>query len=382
MSASETVIRGLEGVVVSTTAMSKVFGDEGRLIYRGYDIADLAQHASFEEVVYLLWNGDLPSAMQLAELNEALTAHRTLPQPVLDMLASLPDDAHPMTALRTGASMLAAYDPNTEAEDDASRWECARRLVAAFPTIVAAFDRLRSGKAVVAPRSDMGHAANFLHMLTGESPSDTAVEAVDKYLVLLADHGFNASTFSARVTASTLADMYSAITTALGTLKGRLHGGANQRVMEMLESIGDPEDAEAWVGQAIENKERIMGIGHRVYKTVDPRAVVLRDMSDRLSKEGDPRLHRIAEIVADTAVARFEATRPDLHLYPNVDFYSAAVLAAAGIPTDQFTPLFAMSRVAGWSAHVMEQYADNRLIRPRAEYVGPTERKWVPIGDR
>jgi citrate synthase len=298
------------------------------------------------------------------------------------MLAGLPTDTHPMTALRTGVSLLAADDEDGDAEDDDSRRRTAERLVARMPTLVAAYERLRTGRAPVDPRTDLNHAANFLYMLTGSPPSDTAVRAIDAYLVLLADHGFNASTFAARVTASTMADMYSAITTAIGTLKGRLHGGAVERVMYMLEAVGTPENAEEWVLETVAKKERIMGIGHRVYKTTDPRATVLRAMSDELSKESDRRLHEIAEVVAATAVKYFDENRPDLKLYPNVDFYSAVVLNAAGVPTDQFTPLFAMSRVAGWTAHVIEQYADNRLIRPRAEYVGPTNRSWRPQSER
>jgi citrate synthase len=380
--AAQTVIRGLEGVVVSTTQMSKVYGDEGRLIYRGYEIADIAGRTTFEEVVHLLWEGDLPDSSRLGALQARLAAERALPEDVTLMLERLPQGTHPMTALRTGVSMLAAFDPDAEGEDDAARRRSAERLVARMPTLVAAYERLRQGHRPVAPRTDLGHAANFLYMMTGGSPSDTAVRAIDAYLVLLADHGFNASTFAARVTASTMADIYSAITTAIGTLKGRLHGGANERVMYMLESIGSPDRAEAWVMDTVTRKERIMGIGHRVYKTTDPRATVLRAMSRELSEDGDRRLYDVAEVVADTAVAYFDEHRPDLKLYPNVDFYSAVALHSAGIPTDQFTPLFAMSRVAGWSAHVIEQYADNRLIRPRAEYVGPTNRKWTPIAER
>lgn len=379
---SQTVVRGLEGVVVATTTMSKVYGTEGRLIYKGYEIADLAERTCYEEIAYLLWYGDLPDATQLAEMKSRLASERALPPAVVDMLRTLPPDAHPMSALRTAVSMLAAFDSDAEDESTEARWRTATRLVARFPTVVATFERLRAGYDPVAPREDLDHAANFLYMMTGAEPSPTAAGAIDTYLVLLADHGFNASTFSARVTASTLADVYSAITAGIGTLKGRLHGGANQRVMEMLAGIGSPDAAEEWVLDAIGRKERIMGIGHRVYKTMDPRARVLRRMSEALSAEGDPTMHLTADRVADTAVQHFEKMRPELQLYPNVDFYSAVVLHAAGVPTDQFTPLFAMSRIAGWLAHVMEQYADNRLIRPRAEYVGPTGRTWRPIEER
>lgn len=380
--AAPQVLRGLENVVVAQSAKSKVYGDEGRLIYSGYEIGDLAAHCGFEEIVYLLWHGVLPNQAQLDALGAELGANRALPEGVVDFLGQLPRDTIPMTALRTAVSLSAAYDADAEREEPEAYRRVAMRLVARMPTIIATFERLRQGQAPLAPRADLGHAANFLWMLNGSQPSPTATQAVDTYLVLLADHGFNASTFSARVTAATLSDMYSAITTAIGTLKGKLHGGANQRVMDMLVAIGDPDQAEAWVVDAIGRGERIMGIGHRVYKTLDPRAAFLRTMSDRLGEETGNRYVAIASKVADTAVAHFETKRPDLRLYPNVDFYSAAVLNAAGVPTDQFTPLFAMSRVAGWTAHVLEQYADNRLIRPRADYVGPQGLRWVPIEAR
>jgi citrate synthase len=380
--AAPTIFRGLENVVVAQSAKSKVYGEEGRLVYSGYEIQDLAGRTSFEEIVHLLWYGTLPDQAQLDGLKAELAAVRAIPRAVLDHLGGLPDDTVPMAALRTGVSLLGCYDPDAEVEDMAARRRIAVRLVAQIPTLIAAFERMRQSCDPVAPREDLGHTANFLHMLNGSAPTETATQAVDTYLVLLADHGFNASTFSARVTASTLADMYSAITTALGTLKGPLHGGANQRVMQMLESIGNPAEAPAWVLGQIEQGQRIMGIGHRVYKTTDPRATILRKMSEALATETDSHYHDIAIAVADTAVEYFETNRPDLKLYPNVDFYSAAVLHAAGVPTDQFTPLFAMSRVAGWTAHALEQYADNRLIRPRADYVGPQGRQWVAIGER
>jgi citrate synthase len=373
---------GLEGIVVANTQKSKVDGIAGRLIYCGYEIDDLARNASFEEVVFLLWNNRLPLADELAALDRDLKAARGLPEPVSAFIAAMPAEAVPMAVLRTVVSLLACYDPEAELETEEARQRVALRLVAQIPTIIAAFERRRNGLAAVAPRNDLSHAANFLYMMNGAEPGPAAVRAIDAYLVLLADHGFNASTFSARVTSATLSDLYSAITSAIGTLKGSLHGGANQRVMEMLERIGSPEAAEAWVMQAIENKERIMGIGHRVYKTLDPRAKILREMSREIAAETGSKYHAIGAKVADTAVAWFEANRPDLMLYPNVDFYSAGVLEAAGVPTDQFTPLFAMSRVAGWTAHVLEQYQDNRLIRPRGQYVGPLDQVWKPIAQR
>jgi len=375
---------GLENVVVAQSSRSSVDGDNGRLIYAGYRIQDLARNATFEEVAYLLWNGELPTGEALDRLDQELRAVREVPPGVLDVIRQLPTDAHPMAALRTAVSALGTLDPDAElaAEDSVARRRVALRLVAQMPTLIASIEHIRRGEALVPPRSDLTHAGNFLYMLSGKEPGPAATRAIDAYLVLLADHGFNASTFSARVTAATMADPYSAVTSAIGTLKGPLHGGANQRVMEMLEQIPDPEAAEGWVLDRLANKERIMGIGHRVYKTIDPRAAILREMSEAQAAEGDSTYHDIAARIADVVVAYFEANRPDLRLYPNVDFYSAAVLHAAGVPTDQFTPLFAMSRVAGWTAHLLEQYADNRLIRPRGQYVGPADRDWLPIEER
>jgi citrate synthase len=381
--ATVTIARGLEGIVVGTNHISKVYGDEGRLIYCGYEIEDIAAHAGFEEVVYLLHHGELPDRAQFAAITSELAAARALPGYLLDALAALPRSMLPMSALRSAVSMLVGDDPEGEHPDHAeSRRPTAMRLIARFPTIIAAFERLRRGQQPIAPRSELGHAANFLYMLNGVEAGPAAVRALDAYLVLLADHGFNASTFTARVTSSTFTDMYSAITAAIGALKGPLHGGANEGVMTMLEQVGDPSRAEAWVTAALDRRERIMGIGHRVYKTLDPRGTVLRRLSEQVAAEGDSRLLDTAIAVADCAVKYFETNRPELRLYPNVDFYSAPVLHAVGIPTDQFTPLFAMSRIAGWTAHVVEQYGDNRLMRPRSEYVGPLKRAWVPIEAR
>ena len=373
---------GLAGVVVAESTKSRVDGIAGTLIYSGYSIEDLAEHASFEEVVFLLWNDRLPNQAELDALSAQLFEASQLPDAVKTMIESMPTDAVPMAVLRTGVSMLASFDPDAESEDPDAQRKVAARLVAGIPSIIAHFERHRQGKPAVEPRSDLGHAANFLYMMSGEEAGPAAVRALDAYLVLLADHGFNASTFSSRVTSATLSDLYSAVTSAIGTLKGSLHGGANQRVMEMLDHIGSKEAAEDWVMDAIKRKERIMGIGHRVYKTLDPRARILRAMSRDIAAETGSKYHAIGAKVADTAVEYFEEHRPELKLYPNVDFYSAGVLEAAGIPTDQFTPLFAMSRVAGWTAHVLEQYSNNRLIRPRADYVGKTDLEWVAIGDR
>ena len=377
--------RGLENLVVAETRKSKVEGIEGRLSYSGYRIEDLAQHATFEEIIWLLWNNELPTSEELETITATLAAEREIPDAVHGILRALPKDTHPMAALRTGVSALGAFDPDAELapDDEDARRRSVVRLVAQIPTIAAVFERVRSDMAPIPPRSDLGHSANLLYMLSGVEAGPAAVRALDVYLILLADHGFNASTFSGRVTAATKSDPYSAITSAIGTLKGPLHGGANQRVMEMLESIGSVDAAVPWVMDKIAKGERIMGIGHRVYKTLDPRAAILRKMSEAQAVEtGNRTYHDIAVAVADTTVDYFAEHRPELKLNPNVDFYSAAVLYGAGVSTDQFTPLFAVSRVAGWTAHLLEQYADNRLIRPRAEYAGAQERDYVPIDAR
>lgn len=371
---------GLAGVVVADTSMSYIDGQAGILEYQGVAIEDLADHASYEEVVYLLWHGELPSARELKYFRSDLAeCCRTIPEPVIDAFRAFPDDVHPMAALRTGVSLLGLHDPRAEAESRPASEAKATRLVSGIPTLTAVFERLRNGKEPVEPDPELGHAANFLYMLTGEEPSEAAVQAVDTYLVLLADHGFNASTFTARTIASTGSDMYSAVTGAIGALKGPLHGGANQRVMETLFEIGEADKAEAWVADALDRGERIMGLGHRVYKTLDPRARILRRHAEALAADSDVgKWVEVAVAVADSATERLK----DKGIWPNVDFYSAPVLYAAGIPVDQFTALFAMSRIAGWTGHILEQQSDNRLIRPRAQYVGPRERRYVPMDER
>jgi citrate synthase len=367
-----TSAKGLEGVVIAQTVKSKVDGQIGKLQYHGYNIKDLAEHASFEEVVYLLWYDKLPTQSELDEFEAGLAAERAIRPEIVDLLKSLPVGAHPMAVLRTAVSALGAFDPSAEdTSEDAVRAK-GRGLLAAMPTIVAAWERIRNGKEPVEPRADLGHAANFLYMMTGEEPGETAVNAINTYLILLADHGMNASTFSARVTTSTLADVYSAITTALGTLKGPAHGGANQKAMEQFQEIGELGNVDSWFRKAREAGRRIMGIGHRVYKTQDPRAAVLLMRAEAMSATGDGgRWYEIARALDERA--RSDPYFIERSLYANVDYYSAVILQEAGIPVDQFTCVFAMSRVAGWMAHVMEQWADNRLIRPRAEYTGPVD---------
>ncbi|MGH2461181.1 MAG: citrate synthase [Chloroflexota bacterium] len=369
------IAKGLEGVVVSDTALSHIDGENGRLIYSGYDIADVAHGASFEEVVHLLWLGHLPNQRELAELNAKLVGYRAVPTAVIETIRALPATSEPMDVLRTAISALGAALHFT----GPASVEHAMALTASMPTAVAAFDRLRRGLKTVAPRTDLSHAGNYLYMLSGEAPSEQRTRALDTYLILTADHGFNASTFTARVIASTLSDMGSAVVGAIGALKGPLHGGAPALVLQMLQSIGKPENAEAWLTAALDRGERLMGFGHRVYKAEDPRAKVLRVLAERTSEID---FFRLAVRVEDVALKLLHERKPERRLYTNVEFYSAAVMHGVGLPDDLFTPTFAISRTAGWTAHVIEQLKDNRLIRPAAEYVGPTGLTFVPLARR
>ena len=369
--------RGLEGVVALDTDLSFIDGSQGELIYRGYDIRDLAQNASFEEVAYLLWNGELPNQSQLDEINERLRAERDLPPMIIDMLRLVPEDANPMAALRSAVSALALFDSEADDMSHEANYRKSIRLQARVPTIIAAFDRLRKGKEPVAPRKERSLAFEFLYMLNGEEPGDAAERTFDVCLVLHAEHGLNASTFTGRVIGSTLADIYSAITGAIGALKGPLHGGANQEVMRMLLALEQSgQEPEAYVRERLAKKERIMGFGHRVYKTLDPRAAILREMVEDLSEEtGQRKWYDLSS----TIMATMEQEKK---LYPNVDFFSASVYYMLGIDIDLYTPIFALSRTSGWTAHLLEQWVDNRLIRPRAEYVGPKGKTVQPIGTR
>jgi len=367
---------GLEGVVAGKTALSMVDGQQGRLTYRGYDIGDLARSSSFEETAHLLWNGKLPTKSELADTREKLAKERALPTPVVDALRVLAGRSPPMDALRTSISSLSTFDADVERNDAAGNLRKAHRITAKTATIIAAYHRLREGHDPIAPRADLSHAANFLYMLNGKEPDAEMARDFDVCLVLHADHGFNASTFSARVTASTLSDMHSAITSAVGTLKGPLHGGANEAVMHMLEEIGSAEKAEQYIVDKLSSKEKIPGFGHRIYKVLDPRAPFLKEMSERLGKRGG----NLKWFEMSTKIqAKVKAMKG---LDANVDFYSASTYHSMGIATDLFTPIFALSRVAGWSAHVMEQLNDNRLYRPDAEYVGPDRVEYVPIEKR
>lgn len=369
--------RGLEGVVAVESALSDIDGEKGKLIYRGYDIHDLADGALFEEVVYLLANGTLPSRSELNGLQQELRDERALPDPVLDLLRSTPDDAHPMAALRTAVSALGLHDAEADDMDEAANRRKAVRILAQIPTIIAAFDRLRKGKNPVSPLEEGSMARNFLYMLNGEEPGEAAEQIFNVCLVLHADHGLNASTFTSRVIGSTLSDMYSAVSGAIGALKGALHGGANREVMRMLLNIDDAgADPVEYVQQRLEEGERIMGFGHRVYRTMDPRAAILRDMVKTLSEEeGDRKWY-------EYSVAIMETMKEETGIDPNVDFFSASTYYQLGLDPDLFTPIFALSRTAGWTAHLLEQWADNRLIRPRAQYVGPKDRTFVPLDDR
>ncbi|HVB22467.1 MAG TPA: citrate synthase/methylcitrate synthase [Ktedonobacteraceae bacterium] len=364
---------GLEGIIAATTALSKVEGTAGRLIYRGYNIHDLARNASFEEVAYLLWYGQLPNQAQLAGLRAQLAEQRTIPTSVMRVLHALPDTAEPMDVLRTVASAWGAGTITGK-----PTVEQAIALSARFPVFLAAFQRLRNGQQPLESRPELGHAANYLYLLTGKIPEEQHVKALDAYLVLLADHGMNASTFTARVVASTESDIVSATVAAVGALKGPLHGGAPSKVQDMLNAIGTVENAEPWIRHAISSGERLMGFGHRVYKTYDPRAEELRE----LARLADPQEFVLAQRVEEVALALLEEEKPGRRLYTNVEFYSAVLLASVGFPGDFFTPAFAVSRVAGWTAHILEQVGNNRLIRPDADYTGPIGVPFVPISKR
>ncbi|MFD1707951.1 citrate synthase [Siminovitchia sediminis] len=366
---------GLEGVVATTSSISSIIDDT--LTYVGYNIDDLTVHASFEEVIYLLWHLELPTKEQLQELKQQLADHMELPPEIIESMKKYPlDKVHPMTVLRTAVSSLGAFDDEADVMNEEANYRKAIRLQAKMPAIVAAFARIRKGLEPVAPRKDLGFAANFMYMIKGEEPADIEVEAMNKALILHADHELNASTFTARVCVATLSDIYSGITAAIGALKGPLHGGANEQVMKMLTEIGSVDKVESYVKDKLEKKEKIMGFGHRVYRKGDPRAKHLKEMSKKLTElTGEPEWYNISVKVEET----FTSEKP---LPPNVDFYSASVYHSLGFDHDIFTPIFAVSRTSGWLAHIFEQYANNRLIRPRAEYTGPSMRSYIPMDER
>jgi citrate synthase len=376
------IIPGLEGVAFTETYLSAIDGNIGKLSYCGYDIFDLAKKATYEEIAFLLWYQRLPAESELKMLSNWLRDNRTLPKPVWGIMHVLPDQATPMEALRTVASTMSMFDKSCIHEEQGSSSLCrAVSLTAKLPTIIASFDRLRKNKPPIEPDPDLGHGANFVYMLTGEVPNEVLARAIEVYLILLADHGMNASTFSARVTSSTLGDVYSATVTALGTLKGPLHGGANEAAMKQFMEIGSVDNVDAWFDDKMANKGRIMGIGHRVYKVEDPRSKILRKMAkDVAESSGVTKWYDIAAKLEERAMAHpFFQERS---LAPNVDYYSGPLLYVLGIPVDLFTPMFAMSRVAGWTAHMLEQQKNNRLLRPRAQYAGPVDQEWVENDDR
>ncbi|WP_232698923.1 citrate synthase [Brevibacillus daliensis] len=369
-----TATKGLEGVVAAQSGICSII--DGVLCYGGINVDELAEKATFEEVTYLLWHGALPKRDQLEALKKELGANAAIPQELIDSLRTYPRGVHTMAALRTAVSSLALYDQEAQVNSKEANYRKSIRLLAQTPTIVAAYDRIRKGLEPVSPNPDYSIAKNFLYMLSGEEPTDTAVKAFDTALILHADHEFNASTFSARVTVATLTDIYSGIVAAIGTLKGPLHGGANEAVANMLKEIGSLENVPEYIHNALANKVKIMGFGHRVYKDGDPRAKWLRQMSKELTEQkGKSELY-------DMSVRIEQIVTGEKGLKPNVDFFSASVYVSLGLDTDLFTPIFAISRMSGWTAHIMEQYENNRLIRPRADYIGPSNQHYVQIDQR
>jgi citrate synthase len=379
--AEEIVVdRGLEGVNVGETVLSNVEGEAGRLTFRGYDIDDLAPKATYEEVVYLLFYGKLPNQTELSALEATLAGKRALPESTIAVLRAIPHDAWPMDVLRTAISSLAHVIPHKASGQHPSDVDAALGLVAKTSTIVATWDRLRRGLEPVAPHAKLSTAANFLYMMTGSEPSAEFAKALDLYYVLLADHSYNASTFSARVTASTNADLYCAITAAVATLTGELHGGAPSQVQDTLDQLGAPEKAEQFVRDLLKAKGRLMGMGHREYKVRDPRAKHLEETAKQLNKGGGS--YALARALEDAWNKVLKEEKPTARIYANVDFYTAPALGALGIANDEYTCMFACSRIAGWSAHVLEQYTNNRLIRPKATYTGPAVHPFEPISER
>lgn len=379
---SEPTKKGLEGIVVAESRTSLVNGQEGKLVYDGYSIETLAENASFEEVAFLLWNERLPNKAELENLRATIATEANLPEAFLAELKNYPKTADPMAMLRTAVSALAMYDGDSEDNSQEANRRKAIRLTGQITTICAAWDRIRKGNEPIPPRKDLTLAQNFVYMLSGGEPDASASEAIDTYLVLLAEHGMNASTFATRVTVATGSDMHSGVVSGIGTLKGPSHGGANAEAMRMFLEIGDPSNVANWFKTNIkEGDRRIMGIGHRIYKALDPRAAILEKKAEALAKaSGNEKWFQIAKQLADAA--RADSYFIERKLYPNVDYYSAIVLYTIHLDVDMFTPLFAMSRVAGWTAHIIEQFSNNRLIRPDVNYVGPMGLQWVPVEQR
>ena len=373
---STAATEGLRGVVAAQSAIGDVNGIEGKLIYQGYDIHDLAENSTFEEVVFLLWNGRLPNTDELAEHEARIRRNYEAPAEVIALMKQFPKDADPMDVLRTAVSSLDFFDKNGHGTDRETATKAAIRITGQIGTIAAAWDRIRNGKDVIAPDASLGIAENFLYMLRGEMPDADEARMFDVALILHADHELNASTFTTRVVAGTLAGMYGAVTAGIAALAGPLHGGANTNVMKMLIEIDDPAKIDAWVDDALEHKKKIMGIGHAVYKTEDPRATWLRKYSKHMAeKTGVSKWYEMSQRIEQLMLEK-------KGMYPNVDFYSASTYYLMNIPLDLYTPIFAISRISGWTGHILEQYGNNKLIRPRAEYIGKRDQKYVPIGER
>jgi citrate synthase len=371
-----TAAAGLRGVAVASSSISDVNGEKGELIYQGYNIHDLAKHSTFEEVIFLLWNKRLPNSSELSQLEQSLRAAYQVPAEIISLMKQFPREADPIDVLRTTVSALEFYDPRARDISLEASVKTAIKLTAQFPTIVAASDRIRRGLEPVPPAGSLNIAANFLYMLKGEKPSERHARIFDVCLILHADHELNASTFTARVVAGTLADMYASVTAAIGALSGPLHGGANTNVMKTLLEIGAIENVEPFIKKALTDKRKIMGFGHAVYKTEDPRATHLRQFSKEVGElAGDSKWYEMSSKVEEVMMR-------EKGLYPNVDFFSASTYYMMGIPLDLYTPIFAVSRISGWTGHILEQYADNKLIRPRAEYVGARDVSYVPIDQR
>jgi citrate synthase len=367
---------GLRGVVVGASSVSDVVGDKGELIYQGYNIHELAKSSTFEEVAFLLWNKRLPRRAELDDLKRAIGEAYAVPKPIIDLLRQIPREADPIDVLRTAVSALEFYDPEARDISREVSLKTSIKLTAQFPTLVAAAERIRRGLDPVEPLPDENIATNFLYMLKGEKPSEHDAHVFDVCLVLHADHELNASTFTARVVAGTLANIYASVTAAIGALSGPLHGGANTNVMKMLLEIGDIDNLESFIKQALAEKRKIMGFGHAVYRTEDPRATHLREFSKEMGERaGDTKWYEMSRKLEEVMMR-------EKKLYPNVDFFSASTYYVMGIPLDLYTPIFAISRITGWTAHILEQYADNKLIRPRAEYVGPRNLPYVAIDNR
>lgn len=367
---------GLRGVAAATSSISDVNGEKGELIYQGYNIHDLAMHSTFEEVVFLLWNKRLPNDLELSELKRSLSEAAEIPKEIIELMKQFPDEADPTDVLRTTVSALEFYDPSSRNLSREASIRTATKLTAQFPTIVAASDRIRKGREPLRPNPSFNIASNFLYMLKGEEPSEHDARVFDICLVLHADHELNASTFAARVVAGTLASIYSAVTAAIAALSGPLHGGANTNVMKTLLEIGAVENVEGYVKKALAEKRKIMGFGHAVYRTEDPRATHLRQFAKEMGEQaGNAKWYEMSRRMEEVMMR-------EKGLYPNVDFFSASTYYMMGISLDLYTPIFALSRISGWTGHILEQFADNKLIRPRAEYVGRRDVPYVPIGER